>query len=990
MASGVFEALPAIHLDLGDERLRRGSQAIPLRPKTFALLRVFVAQPGRLLTKTALLDAVWGDTVVSDVVLMVCIRELRQALGDDASTPGFIETVHRRGYRFVGNLTPRRDSDSRSYMILTPRLAGAPAVADPGAMPVGRGAELDRLHHALHKARAGSRQMLFVTGEAGLGKTTLVDAFLLAAAARDGELRIGRGQCIEHYGTGEAYLPVLEALGGLCRQPGGHTLTALLGRHAPSWLAQMPGLVDPADLQAAQHRLRAVTRERMLREMAETIEAATADRLLVLALEDLHWTDHSTLDLIVSLARRREPARFLLIGLYRPPDALRAGHPVHAVQQELQVHGLCDELPLSSLTENAIAEYLAGRCPGVPRVRDLAGIVHRRTEGNPLFMVNVVGSWCADGFLTEADGRWSLHAAPAALEASVPENLRQMIERQLDLLGPEEQRMLEAASIAGAEFSTAAIAAGLGNDLIEVEECCARLARRGQLLRALGEIAWPDGTVAGRYGFLHALYQDVLSARIPAARRRQLHRRIGSREESGYGTRVEERAAALAVHFERASEPAQALVYLRLAAANALRRHAYADAIGHLTTALALLATLPESPERLEQELDLQISLGPALMAARGYAAAAVEHTYARARDLCRQLDATTRLFPVLVGLRRVHVLRANLQTARALEEECLALADASGDRALLLEAHWGPAVTLCFQGAFGQAREHAEQGIALYAATEHHAHALVRGDDPGVGCLTYAGLALWFLGYPDQALEKVRAALALAEGLSHPFSLAYAVIGAAWLHQFRREPSEARAYGEAAVRLSREHGFPLREAQGAILHGAASAALGETGHGIAEIREGLNAFAATGARLNQTFYLTLLAEAHRTGGDAGEALRVLTQALGVLEGGGERWWEAELYRHRGMLLWQTAPTPNLDAVEADFTRALEVARRQHARSLELRAAVSLMELSAHRGGGSRARALLAEVCGRFTEGFGTPDLVEARTLLDQPSRPSA
>src|SRR4029453_4709868 len=315
------EVLPAIQLDLGDERLRRGGRAIPLRPKTFALLRAFVAQAGRLLTKTALLDAAWGGPVVSDVVLMVCIRELRQALGDNASTPLFIETVHRRGHRFVGNLSPGRDSGDRSHMILTPRGAGERAAADPGLIPIGRGAEVDRLHHALQRARAGSRQIVFVTGEAGLGKTTLVDTFL-RAADRDGELHIGRGQCIEHYGTGEAYLPVLEALGGLCRRPDGHAFTALLGRHAPRWLAQRPGLRAPPALPAARPRLGAVPRERMLREMAETIEAATADRLMVLVLEDLHWTDHSTLDLIVSLARRREPARFLLIGVYRPPDAL--------------------------------------------------------------------------------------------------------------------------------------------------------------------------------------------------------------------------------------------------------------------------------------------------------------------------------------------------------------------------------------------------------------------------------------------------------------------------------------------------------------------------------------------------------------------------------------------------------------------------------------------------------------------------------------------
>ena len=980
-----------VDVDLADERLWRGPQAIPLRPKTFGVLRCLISHPGRLLTKAELIDAVWGETAVSEVVLMVCIRELRQALGDAPTRPQFIETVYRRGYRFVGTVAAGPTPAGASRLTLTALPSSAAVARGPACIrPAGRHVELDRLRAHLDMARQGLRQIVFVTGEAGIGKTTLVDAFL-SQADTEGVLWIGRGQCIEHYGTGEAYLPVLEALGCLARGPGGRALTAIFSREAPSWLAQMPGLIGATETAAAQRRLVSVTRERMLREMGQAIETLTVERLLVLVLEDLHWSDYSTLDLIASLARRRESARLLLIGIYRPPDALRVGHPVEVVKQELQLHGHCQELTLAFLTEDSIAEYLATRLPGLPRPGDLARIVHQRTEGNPLFMVNVVESWRAQGLLIEENSRWTLRANATELRATVPESLRQLIERHLDGLRPDEQRVLEAASVAGPEFSTAAVGAGLGHDVVSVEECCARLARRGQLLQGSGERIWPDGTVAGFYRFAHALYREVLYARVPVARRTQLHWRVGTREEAGYQGQVEERAPALAVHFERGADPERAIAYRRLAADSALRRHAHADAIGHLTRALVVLESLPETPARRRHELDLQMALGPALMATKGYGAPEVEQTYTRARELCREIGETAPLFPVLMGLRRAHILQAKLQTARQLAQECLALAEAAGDPALALEAHCGLGVIRCFQGEFVESRVHTERGMALYDAREHLRHALTYGDDPGVGCLSYAGLALWFLGYPDQAAEKIRAACQLAEALTHPFSLAYALIGAAWLHQFRREPEAARAHAEAAVALSVEHGFPLREAQGTIIGGWALAALGEKEEGIARIRRGLGAFQATGAALNRTYYLALLAETYAESGRPDEGVAVLGEAFAIVEGGGESWWEAELYRLRGVLLGRREGPSDLATLEADFSRALDVARVQGARSLELRAALNLARLWRRQGRSFLAHQLVAEVFSQFTEGLGTPDLVDAMTLLAELSpSPSA
>ena len=566
-----------VRLDLTNACLWRGARRITLRPKTFAVLRCLLAHRGQLVTKAALLDTVWPEITVNDVALMICIRELRQALGDDPKAPRFIETLHRRGYRFIGDLP------------VTAHPSGSlPSAVHNPVPPVGREAELTRLHAWLATARRGVRQVGFVTGEAGLGKTTLVEAFA-AELGSQGPLWIGHGQCVEHYGAGEAYLPVLEALGRLCRGPGGKELVALLGQQAPTWLVQMPGLVRTADLETLRRRIVGATRERMLRELAEALDLLTARQPLVLVLEDLHWSDPSTLDLLGVLARRREPARLLLLGTYRPPEVLRRGHPLHTVHQELQLHGHCVELPLMLLPEDAVAAYLASRFPGLPRVDQLTRLVHQRTEGNPLFMVALVASWLTHGVLLEQDGALALPAGVEALHDSVPDSLRQMIDMQLDGLSAEEQRVLEAASVAGVEFSAAAVAAGLAQEAEYVDDWCTSLARRGQFLQTSGEQTWPDGTVAGSYRFVHALYQQVLYSRVSAAQRVRLHQRIGARLEAGHGAQAGAMAAELAMHFERGRDAQRAVQYLRQAGQRSMERSAYVEAVAHLTKGLEVL-----------------------------------------------------------------------------------------------------------------------------------------------------------------------------------------------------------------------------------------------------------------------------------------------------------------------------------------------------------------------------------------------------------------
>jgi predicted ATPase len=676
-------------------------------------------------------------------------------------------------------------------------------------------------------------------------------------------------------------LPVLEALGRLCREPEGERLIGLLGRHAPTWLVQIPALIDDAELEALQRKVQGVTRERMLRELAEAVEVLTAETPLVLVLEDLQWSDYSTLDLIPYLAQRRGSARLLLLGTYRPADVIVSGNPLRAIRQELQVHGQCEEMSLRFLTATEVSQYLAARfavgAHGRAPLQELGRVIYQSTDGNPLFMVNVVDYLVAQGMVGEVEGQWQLQARVEEVVGGVPEGLRQLIEKQVERLPAEEQQILEAASVAGGEFSAMAVAAGLEEKVEQTEEWCEGMVRRGHFLRAHGT--------------------ETLSRRL------RLHRRIGEGGEVVYGSRVGEIAAELAMHFERGQDYRRAVQYLGQAAQTALRRSAHREAIDHLTKGLELLKTLPDTPERAQQELMLQITLGAPLIATKGYAAPEVERVYTRARELYQQVGDSAQLFPVLWGLWAFYFVREELRKAHELGEQLFTLARSIQDPALLLEAHAVLGYTLYCLGEFISAREHVEQGVALYDPQQHCSLAVVyAGQDPKVACLSLAAWVLWMFGYPDQALKRVHEALTLAQELSHPYSLAFALCFAAQLHQYRREAQAAQERAEAAITLSTEQGFPFFLAMGTILRGWALAEQGQGEEGSAQIRQGLAAYRATGAERSRICYLALLAEAYGKAGQTKEGLAVLAEALAVVHRNGERWVESELYRLKGEL----------------------------------------------------------------------------------------
>ena len=816
-----------------------------------------------------------------------------------------------------------------------------------------------------------------IIGEPGIGKTVLLDMFVAQVRAIE-QVWVGHGQCIEHYGAGEPYLPLLEALGRLCRGPEGASLVALLHQYAPSWLVHLPALLAAEKRERLERTASVVTPTRMLRELAEALEVLTADRPLVLVLEDLHWSDRATLEWLAYVGRRRDPARLLILGTYRPVEVIVHAHPLRALLAEFQQHPQYAELVLDYLSEAAVVAYLQHRFGATSTPPALPHILHQRTSGNPLFLVAMVDELVRQRLL-EAEGvAWREQEALAAIQELVPTSLRQYIEQHVERLSGEDQALLEAASVAGHTFAVAAVAAAVPLAPEALEGRYTALARHGQFIAASGTETWPDGTVTACYQFRHALYHEVVYARVSAGQRVRLHQQIGARKAAGYGVQAQQIAAELAMHFERGQETQQAVVYLQQAADTALQRRAYAEVIRHLTTGLALLHTLPHAPERAQHELLLQTALGSALITTKGEASPEVEQAYARARELCQQVEDVPRLFTALWGLRLFYVVQGELHTARELGEQLLTLAQRVQDPLLLVGAHQGLGTVLFEYGEFLPAQAHLQQGITLSRQLQRrHPSLYIR--DPGMVCHAFAALTLWCLGYPEQAWQRGHEALRLAQEQADPFNLASVLYWTATLAHCCRDVQEVSKRAQELIALATAHGFSHRVANGKVLSGWALSMQGQRVEALTQMHQGMTFYRATWAEQFPLHQLALLAEAYGNAGQAADGLRLVVEALATENKRGERYYQAELYRLKGELLFVQAYTgqqasghgPVGAEIEACFCQALAVARHQQAKSLELRAALSLARLWQRQGKRTEARQVLAPVYSWFTEGLG-------------------
>src|SRR5258705_3256382 len=654
-------------LDTVNHCLWRAEERVRLTPRAFDVLRYLVEHAERLVTQDEILEALWPETYVNPEVIKQYIRGIGKAVGDDPERPAYIEPFPRRGYQFIAPVSDE---------------SAAPFPGSDTKRVVGRKTALAELDVCLASALRGQRQAIFVTGEAGMGKTALVDVFQQQATRRP-NLRLARGQCIEGFGGKEAYYPILEALGSLVLSAEDGSLVQMLAKHAPTWLIQFSALVKAEQREALRRETLGTTRERMVREICEAFEVMAAQNPLVLILEDLHWVDASTLDLISALARRRGPAKLVIVGTYRPADVIISQSPLKALKQDLLVHNLCHEIALERLEESDVGEYLTeefAECTFA--AADVAKLVHRHSGGNALFMVGIVQSMLKKGVIAQLQGKWALTVPLGQIAPAVPETLQQLIQVQFEQLSMSEQGILRSASVAGDRFSVWAVTGALEIESSRIEDACEGLADKQQFIKAAGIHELANGEFSAHYEFRHSLYREVLYRQLSDVNRSKLHRLLGQRLKTLCTPSKPELAAELALHFEGGREYDQAISYLILAAENAARRFAHGDSIRALQLALELAQSLP-ARTRIELEIEVLQRMGDAHFAlgAMSDSALAYETAAARAAEAGLRKTQIEALARLAVPAWYLDPLRGN-----GIFEQAVEMSRAHGDPLLLAQ----------------------------------------------------------------------------------------------------------------------------------------------------------------------------------------------------------------------------------------------------------------------------------------------------------------
>jgi predicted ATPase len=685
---------------------------------------------------------------------------------------------------------------------------------------------------------------------------------------------------------------------------------------------------------------------------------------LLLVFENLHWIDAETQAFLDGLVESLPAARLLLLVNYRPEYAHGWGSKTYYTQLRLD--------PLLPASTAAMLRSLLG---DDAELEPLKGRLIERTQGNPFFLEESVRTLVETQVLIGAPGAYRLAQALPTIQ--VPAPVQAVLAARIDRLPPEEKQLLQTAAVIGTGVPLALLQA--------VAEAPEERLRLGLTHLQAAEFLYETRLFPElEYTFKHVLTQEVAYQSLVRHARQQSHARIAQVLEAQFPERAETQPELLAQHYTEANSPEQALPYWQRAGQRAIERSANVEAISHLMKGLEMLKILPDTPARTQQELELQLALGSVLRMVKGHIAPDVEHTYTRAYELSQQIGDSPQRLAALVSLWRFYLNQGKLQTAQVLAEQGLTSAQQVQDSRLLQDAHRMVGGTALFQGEPATAWAHVEQGIVLYDAQHSRQPSFSGGMDRGVTCRSYAAWPLWLLGYPEQALTMIREALTLASELSHAFSLAFALNYASMLHGWRREVQSAKERAEAVMTLATEHGFINALTVGMIRRGWALAMQGAVAEGIRQLHHGLAAFRDMEQVLPLAHHLALLAEAYQQGGQVEAALQALAEAFAHVDNTGERYYEAELYRLKGeCLLAQTGKRCKAREAEECFRQALAIARRQQAKSWELRATMSLSHLWQQQGKRIEAYELLAPIYDWFTEGFDTADLQEAKALLE-------
>ena len=779
---------------------------------------------------------------------------------------------------------------------------------------------------------------------------------------------------------------VLEALEGLLQSGSNPSAARVMKQVAPTWYAQVVPMSSSADDSARiLAELKAASQERMKRELGVFFQEVARQCPLILFLDDLHWADVSTIDVLSFLAGKLDALNTLIVVTYRPSDMLLAKHPFLQIKPDLQARGVCHELALEFLTLEEVETYLALEFPGNRFPRETAALIHAKTDGNPLFMADLTHYLRDRGVIATESGCWDLAKPLPDLERDLPESVRAMIQRKLEQLGEEDRRLLVGASVQGYEFDSTLVAKALDLDPADVEEQLESLDRVYALVRLVGEREFPGRLPSLRYRFVHVLYQNTLYASIKPTRRAQLSAAVAEAMIALYGKQSANVASELAFLFEAARNWSPASEHYLIAAQNAAAVFANQESTELAQRGLAVLRLLPDTSERARQELKLQMTLGPSLMAGRGFAAPEVEQAFVRAAELSLQLDDRLDLFGASFSLAIVFLVKAEYANSTGRAQQCLDLAGELRKPAMLMQSHWVMGLCECYLGHIEEARNRFEQTRVLHDAEAVSSSTALYGD---VLSRAHQARMELYMGYPDRSRRLILDAIERAERLRHPIGLVNTFSLAAQIEMLEGNAQRTEELADAIARHSDEHGLPYYAATARMMSGWALAMRGQPDTGVESLREGLASYLATGTRQQHTYLLALLSEALDKAGRVSEGLEALAEAIKVAAQSGERYFESELHRLRGELLLKSeAASPS--EVETSFHKALSVAREQNAKWFELRAAMSLARLWKQQGKPVEARETLAETYGWFTEGFDTADLQNAKALLEELKAPA-
>ena len=915
-----------------------------------------------------------------------------KAVGDTVNVASRIEEIAEPGTTYVSADTFKltegffrfeglgdrelkgKEKPVKVYRVLTPSTSRTrfDVSSERGLTPlVGRERELELLVDGLERAKTGRGQAFSIIAEAGLGKSRLLYEFRKTIANEN--VTFLEGKCLS-YNRNVAYHPVIDILKSNFKiresygdfeirekvKEGLRTLDSDEASTLPyllDLLSVKESGIDKILLSPEEKKARTI--EILIKIVLKGSEL----RPLIMVIEDLHWIDNSSEESLRYILEGISGARILLIFTYRPEFVHTWGGRSYHSQLNL--------MRLSNRESLQMVAFLLGTSE---LESNLAELILDKTEGVPFFIEELIRSLKDLKVIEKKDAMFCL--IKNIKDIDIPSRIQDVIMARVDSLPEGAKDILQVGSVIGREFGHNLLKEVLENP---EQELLSRLSvlKDSELLYERG--IYPAST----YIFKHALTQEAVYQSLLKSTYQKYHRMIAEALEQHFPEIKEAQPETLGHHFTEAGLADNAILYWKKAGARAVRRSSNIEAITHLNKGLDLLKILSDTPERAKLELDVTIALGSALIPAKGQGAPEVEHVYSRAFSLCQQIKDSSHIFPSLMGLCAFYQGRGQHQKPHELAKQILAHAQRKQDPALLLPAHYVLGISFFYLGELTKSKSHLEKIATYYTPQQDRLSILPHGTDPTVTSQIWVSWILWYLGYPEQARQKSQKACTLAEELSHPHTLVFVLLLASRVHQYRREGQATQELSEKILSLSIEHGFPLRIAAANFMRGWALAEQENRIEGIAQMHKGMSEWHSTGTKTNHTYFKTRLSETYGKEGQPEVGLNLITEALSMINESDERFCEAELHQIKGdLLLLQAAPDKH--QAESCFQQALEVARNQQAKSLELRAAMSLSRLWQSQGKKEEAHNLLSEIYNWFTEGFDTADLKEAKALLEE------